>query len=281
MEKQAVKKRDSWTAGGGLNSLHRPQRRRDRCFPIDKEAGHTPHNLPASAWRTGAGAPHKQSDTTDERNLTVQRRTKLSMSSKLRASGRRRMRHNGRRVTPRFADFRSKNRGPRRLPLKPPFSEGDEKLWTNRKVNKRQRRRAGRAGTRRRQRRSQTVSVGSENQIYTDLSSPAVERTLSGTLHLRPKKIPRFCSRGNTDTRVFNFRSARGQHRWRYRAKRISDLLGEESGACEAGTCARRNKGVTGGERATGHRTKNEIWFSCGKSFRERKVPVLYLNSRY
>ncbi|KAF3550768.1 hypothetical protein DY000_02009720 [Brassica cretica] len=49
MEKQAVKKRDSWTAGGGLNSLHRPQRRRDRCFPIDKEAGHTPHNLPASA----------------------------------------------------------------------------------------------------------------------------------------------------------------------------------------------------------------------------------------
>nr|VDD63400.1 unnamed protein product [Brassica oleracea] len=28
---------------------------------------------------TGAGAPHKQSDTTDERNLTVQRRTKLSM----------------------------------------------------------------------------------------------------------------------------------------------------------------------------------------------------------
>lgn len=35
-------------------------------------------------------------------------------------------------------------------------------------------------------------------------------------------------------------------------------------------------RGVTGGERATGHRTKNEIWFSCGESFRERKVRAVH-----
>lgn len=35
-------------------------------------------------------------------------------------------------------------------------------------------------------------------------------------------------------------------------------------------------RGVTGGERATGHRTKNGIWFSCGESFRERNEKLVF-----